>query len=277
LYLRIAPELYLKRLVVGGIERVYEINRNFRNEGMDQRHNPEFTMLEFYEAYATYDDLMERVEQLIGFTCDRVLGTRRLTFGKHPDGTPRELSLEAPFRRISIREGLKTWGGLDDATIDSRAAMLAEARRRGLEVKETTGLGKLQQEVFEHAAEPHLFRPTFVTAFPAEVSPLSRRNDGDPTRVDRFELYIGGFEVTNAFSELNDPVDQFERFEAQVKERAAGDDEAMPMDVDYVRALEYGMPPTAGCGVGIDRLTMLLTDTESIREVILFPLMRPEV
>ncbi len=270
LFLRIAPELYLKRLVVGGLERVYEINRNFRNEGLSQRHNPEFTMLEFYEAYATHEDLMHRVEELIVHVADTVLGTRHVQFGG------RDISLEPPFRRVTIREGLRDWAHLDDATIDSQADMLRVARERGLDAKDGTGLGKLQLEVFEQAAEPLLVEPTFVTAFPAEVSPLSRRNDAQPSLVDRFELYIGGFEVANAFSELNDPVDQYERFAAQVAERARGDDEAMPMDLDYVRALEYGMPPTAGCGVGIDRLTMLLTNTESIREVILFPLMRPE-
>ncbi len=276
LYMRIAPELYLKRLVVGGLERVYEINRNFRNEGLSQQHNPEFTMLEFYQAYATYADLMDLLEELFSKLAVDVCGTSEVPYGVDEEGNPRIISMAAPFARVSVHEGLQRWGGLSaeqTKDIDVVRARLAEV---GVELADDASLGKMQMELFEHVAEPHLIQPTFVTDFPVEVSPLSRRKDADSSLVDRFELYVAGFEVANAFSELNDPVDQYGRFADQVQQKDGGDVEAMDMDLDYVRALEYGMPPTAGCGVGIDRLAMVLSNTESIREVILFPLLRPE-
>ncbi len=297
LFLRIAPELYLKRLVVGGLERVFEINRNFRNEGVSQRHNPEFTMLEFYQAYATYEDLMVLVEQLFSELAMRIHGTTDITFGLEPgsetadaadDGASeggtteaakakaRVLSFAAPFARVSVWEGLQRWGGLSEAEVHDEAALRAGLAAAGVDAPKGASIGKLQMDLFEAVAEPHLIQPTFVTQFPIEVSPLSRRNDADPRLADRFELYAGGFEVANAFSELNDPDDQYERFAQQVKDKAGGAAETMDMDLDYIRALQVGLPPTAGCGIGIDRLVMLLTDTPSIREVILFPLLRPE-
>jgi lysyl-tRNA synthetase class 2 len=277
LYLRIAPELYLKRLVVGGMERVYEINRNFRNEGLSVRHNPEFTMLEFYRAYATYEDLMVEVETLIAELAVAVTGSTSVTWGLNADGTPRQIELNAPFRRVKIRDGLKIWGGLTDAQIADESELRKKAEELGVHIDGHASLGKVQVELFEAIAEPHLVQPTFVMEYPAETSPLARRNDLQPDFVDRFELFIGGIEISNAFSELNDPVDQHERFEMQLLQKAKGDEETMEMDLDYIRALEYGLPPTAGCGIGVDRLVMLLTDSENIREVILFPHMRPEV
>ncbi len=277
LYLRIAPELYLKRLVVGGIERVYEINRNFRNEGLSVRHNPEFTMLEFYRAYATYEDLMVEVETLIAELAVAVTGSTSVTWGLNADGTPRVIELNAPFKRVRIRDGLKIWGGLTDAEIADEAALRKKAESLGVHIDDHAPLGKVQVELFEAVAEPHLVQPTFVMEYPAETSPLARRNDLQPDYVDRFELFIGGIEISNAFSELSDPVDQHERFELQLLQKAKGDEETMEMDLDYIRALEYGLPPTAGCGIGVDRLVMLLTDSENIREVILFPHMRPEL
>ena len=276
LYMRIAPELYLKRLVVGGLERVYEINRNFRNEGLSQQHNPEFTMLEFYQAYATYDDLMELIEALFSQVAVAVCGSSEVPYGLDADGQPQVISMAAPFARVSVHEGLVRWGGLSADETGDEALLRAKLADAEIELPADTPLGKLQMELFEHVAEPHLIQPTFVTDFPVEVSPLSRRKDSDPSLVDRFEIYIAGFEVANAFSELNDPVDQHGRFAAQVAQKAGGDAEAMDMDQDYIRALEYGMPPTAGCGIGVDRLAMVLSNTESIREVILFPLLRPE-
>ncbi len=276
LFLRIAPELYLKRLVVGGMDRVFEINRNFRNEGLSQQHNPEFTMLEFYQAFATYEDLMVLVETLFAELAQAVCGTTEIPFGENEDGTPRMLSLAAPFARVSVWEGIERWSNLSGEQIHDADALRAELVRLGHEPDAGWPVGKLQMELFETVAEPLLVQPTFVTQFPVEVSPLSRRNDADPCLTDRFEVYMGGFEVGNAFSELNDPVDQFERFAEQVRNKQGGDGEAMDMDVDYIRALEVGLPPTAGCGIGIDRLVMVLTNTPSIREVILFPLLRPE-
>jgi len=276
LYLRIAPELYLKRLVVGGLERVYEINRNFRNEGLSQRHNPEFTMLEFYRAYATFEDLMVEVETLLAELAVNVAGGTEVAWGIDADGKARVISLAAPFRRVRIRDGLQEWAGLTLAQIDDEKALRNKADELGLHIDVHATLGKVQVELFEAVAEPHLVQPTFVYEYPAETSPLARRNDQHPQLVDRFELFIGGIEISNAFSELNDPVDQYERFEAQLAQKAKGDEETMEMDLDYVRALEYGLPPTAGCGIGIDRLVMLLTNTDSIREVLLFPHMRPE-
>ncbi len=270
LYLRIAPELNLKRLVVGGLHRVYELNRCFRNEGVSTRHNPEFTMLEFYQAFATYDDLMKLTEELLEGLCRHLHDTAEIEVEGH------RISFAAPFRRLSVYDGLVEYAGLDRAQVTDRDALLEAAGRLGVKKADSLPLGYLQMEVFEAAAEEALIQPTFVTDFPLEVSPLSRKKDSDPTLVDRFELYVAGRELANAFSELNDPDDQRRRFEAQVAQRAAGDDEAHPMDEDYVRALEYGMPPAAGQGIGIDRLVMLMTDSASIRDVIFFPLMRPE-
>jgi len=271
LFLRIAPELYLKRLVVGGFERVFEINRNFRNEGISIRHNPEFTMMEFYQAYATYEDLMNFTEKLICHVAQEVLGTLQISYGGRP------VDLTPPWDRLTVREAIIKYGKLDPAVLDDHASLLNVAQQLEIEVEPSVGHGKLLTEVFEAVAEPHLWQPTFITQYPTEVSPLSRKNDHDPEIVDRFELYIVGRELANAFSELNDPIDQKERFLAQLAEKEAGDEEAHAMDEDYIRALEYGLPPTAGEGIGIDRLVMLLTDSPSIRDVILFPQLRPEV
>ena len=273
LYLRIAPELYLKRLVVGGFERVFEINRNFRNEGLSTRHNPEFTMLEFYQAYATYEDLMDLTEELLRGLAREVLGT---TDVPTEDGAG-TFDFGAPFARLSMHDAILEYNpGLsaeDLATVDgARRALEAE----GVRPKPDWGLGKLRTELFEATVEARLLDPTFVTLYPTEVSPLSRRNDADPTVTDRFELFVGGREIANGFSELNDAEDQAARFREQAEGHAAGDEEAMHYDADYVRALEYGMPPTAGEGIGIDRLVMLLTGSPSIRDVVLFPHMRPE-
>lgn len=272
MYLRIAPELYLKRLVVGGFEKVFEINRNFRNEGLSTRHNPEFTMVEFYWAYADYNDLMDMTEAMLRTTAHAVLGTTLIEYqGEHYD-------FGKPFARLSLRQAILDHGeGLTDADLDSLDAARALATKLGIKVKESWGLGKLQTEIFEEVAEHKLDQPTFITEYPAEVSPLARRNDANPFVTDRFEFFVGGREIANGFSELNDAEDQAERFREQVAEKDAGDLEAMYYDADYVRALEYGLPPTAGEGIGIDRLVMLLTDSPSIRDVLLFPAMRPEV
>jgi len=274
LFLRIAPELYLKRLVVGGIERVFEINRNFRNEGISTQHNPEFTMMEFYQAYADYQVLMTMTEELVGQVAREAIGSDQVTFGEHA------ISLESPFARVALREAARDAAGrrlkreVSDADLRDRQRIAAIAGELGLEVKPGSGPGRITTEIFERFCEAGLVQPTFVYDFPTEVSPLSKQKPGDPDTVERFELYIGGFEVANAFSELNDPVEQRRRFEGQLADRASGDLEAHEMDEDYVRALEYGLPPTAGEGVGIDRLVMLLTNSPSIRDVILFPLMR---
>lgn len=270
LYLRIAPELNLKRLVVGGFHRVYEINRCFRNEGISTRHNPEFTMLEFYQAFATYEDLMVLTEEMLEGLC------RHLHGGTHTTVDGNSISFARPFRRLRIRDCLVERAGILPEHLDDRMTLLRTALSLGVKSPDKLGIGQLQMEIFETVCEQDLIQPTFVTDFPLEVSPLARRKDSDPTLVDRFELYVAGRELANGFSELNDPDDQRARFEAQVAQRAAGDDEAHPMDEDYVRALEYGMPPTAGQGIGIDRLVMLMTDNPSIRDVIFFPLLRPE-
>ncbi|HOH72069.1 MAG TPA: lysine--tRNA ligase [Syntrophales bacterium] len=267
LYLRIAPELYLKRLVTGGLERVYEINRNFRNEGISTFHNPEFTMMEFYLAYATYEDLMRFTEELFLFLAENVFGAPRFTY----QGT--EINLSPPWRRISVREAVETHLGIAPEIMADRR-LLATAAEMGLEPEENAAAGKILMMIFEEKVEKELIQPTFVTQYPVEVSPLSRRNPRDPGFTDRFELYICGREIANAFSELNDPEDQRERFLMQLREREAGDEEAHEMDEDYVRTLEYAMPPTAGEGIGIDRLVMLFTDSASIRDVILFPQLR---
>ncbi len=270
LYLRVAPELYLKRLVVGGLERVFEINRNFRNEGISVRHNPEFTMMEFYQAYATYEDLMDFTEELFCHVAVEVLGTLELSY------QGMDISFQRPWKRLTVREAILEYGDIDAKQLDDKELALTYARSIGLDLTADIGYGKLLMEIFEEVAEHKLIQPTFITAYPTEVSPLSRKNDHNPEIVDRFELIIGGREIANAFSELNDPVDQKERFLSQVAEKDKGDEEAHYMDEDYVRALEYGLPPTAGEGIGIDRLVMLLTDSASIRDVILFPQLRKE-
>lgn len=270
LFLRIAPELYLKRLVVGGFERVFEINRNFRNEGISIQHNPEFTMMEFYQAYATYEDLMDLTEELLCHVAEQVVGTLKFPYGEQ------EVDLTAPWDRLTVREAVAKYGDISLVDLEDRDKLFAYAKKLGLELDQSIGHGKLLTEVFDEVAEPNLWNPTFVTEYPTEVSPLSRRNDANPEVVDRFELFVVGRELANAFSELNDPIDQKGRFIDQLKEKEAGDEEAHAMDEDYIRALEYGLPPTAGEGIGIDRLVMLLTNSASIRDVILFPQMRPE-
>ncbi|MBF0625915.1 MAG: lysine--tRNA ligase [Magnetococcales bacterium] len=271
LYLRVAPELYLKRLIVGGFERVFEINRNFRNEGLSVRHNPEFTMLEFYQAYADYHDLMDLTEELLAGVVREVTGggARVIHQGREIDFTP-------PWPRLTLAEALVRHAGADAQRMTERAYLEELLRRLGGEPRAGADAGALLLEAFELGAEARLIQPTFIMDYPVSVSPLSRRSDSRPEVAERFELFIGGWEVANAFSELNDPADQAARFRGQVAAKAAGDDEAMHFDADYIRALEYGMPPTAGEGIGIDRLVMLLTDAAAIRDVLLFPQMRPE-
>jgi lysyl-tRNA synthetase class 2 len=268
LYLRIAPELYLKRLVTGGMERVYEINRNFRNEGISTFHNPEFTMIEFYMSYSTYEDLMSYTEELFAFIATNIFGGLKFNYQNT------EIDLTPPWRRISVKEALVQIAGMEPAMLKNQVQALAFAQKIGCKVKETDPLEKVLMAIFDEVVEKKLIQPTFITDYPVAVSPLSRRSDSDPDIVDRFELYIYGREIANAFSELNDPADQRERFMQQFQEREAGDDEAHEMDEDYIRTLEYAMPPTAGEGIGIDRLVMLFTDSASIRDVILFPLLR---
>lgn len=271
MYLRIAPELYLKRLVVGGFEKVYEINRNFRNEGLSTRHNPEFTMVEFYWAYADYQELMTFTEQLLKSLAEQVLGTTQVPYQGEV------FDFGKPFERLTMKEAVIKHGkGITEADLATREAAAAVAKSLKIAVKEIWGLGRIITEIFDEVAETKLRQPTFITAYPAEVSPLARRNDDDPEVTDRFEFFIGGREIANGFSELNDAEDQRDRFLEQVAEKEAGDDEAMFYDADYIRALEYGMPPTAGEGIGIDRLVMVFTDSPSIRDVLLFPAMRPE-
>ncbi len=269
MYLRIAPELYLKRLVVGGFERVFEINRNFRNEGVSTRHNPEFTMLEFYQAYADYHELMDLTEELIGYIAERVNGSRQLSY------QGRDYDFDQPFARMSVLESILHFNPAiraeQLADIDSASSLACSL---GIDVKARWGLGKIQIEIFEETVEERLLDPTFITEYPTEVSPLARCNDQNPFVTDRFEFFLGGREIANGFSELNDPEDQAERFRKQVQEKAAGDDEAMHFDADYIAALEYGMPPTAGEGIGIDRLVMFFVDKPSIRDVLLFPHLR---
>jgi lysyl-tRNA synthetase class 2 len=271
LFLRIAPELYLKRLVVGGFERVFEINRNFRNEGLSTRHNPEFTMLEFYEAYADYRDLMNLTEEMLRGLAQDVLGTTQITYqGETYD-------FGKAFTRMTVKESILHFNpDLTPADVDTLDAARRVAEALRIPLKPSYGLGKVQIEIFEKTVESRLKDPTFITAYPTEVSPLARRNDVDAFVTDRFEFFVGGREIANGFSELNDAEDQAERFRQQVQDKDAGDEEAMHFDADYIRALEHGMPPTAGEGIGIDRLVMLFTDAPSIRDVILFPHMRPE-
>ncbi len=270
LYLRISPELYLKRLVVGGFERVYEINRNFRNEGLSTRHNPEFTMIEFYQAYADYEDAMNLTEALIRAAAQDALGTLQLTY----QGTACDLS--QPFARMSVTEAIAHYNdeiSIEDLNNIDAAKKIANAY--DISIEDSAGLGKIQLEIFDKTTEDKLIAPTFITEYPTEVSPLARCNNDNPFITDRFELFIAGRELANGFSELNDPEDQAERFRQQAAEKEAGDEEAMHYDSDYITALEYGMPPAAGVGIGIDRLVMLLTDSPSIRDVLLFPLMKP--
>lgn len=271
LYLRVAPELYLKRLLVGGFERVFEINRNFRNEGLSTRHNPEFTMVEFYQAYATYHDMMDLTEHMISWICDEVNGSMEIEY----QGTP--VNLAPPWKRMTMDESLIEVAGLDAEILADDEQVLALAKEKGIQLEEQAGPGKAKTELFELLVEEKLIDPTFITAYPTEVSPLARRNEENSEVTDRFELFVTGRELANAFSELNDPVDQRQRFEKQIAEK--GDDEEIhhEMDEDFVRALEYGMPSAAGEGIGIDRLVMLLTDAPSIRDVILFPHLKPEV
>jgi len=267
-YLRIAPELYLKRLVTGGLDRVYEINRNFRNEGISTFHNPEFTMMEFYQAYATYEDLMAMTEELFNYIACALNGSPKFEYqGNQIDLTP-------PWPRISVREAILRYGKIAADILDEGARMISYARELGLDVKDGDFPGTVLMAIFEGLVEDKLIQPTFITHYPVEVSPLARKNPDHPEVTDRFELYISGKEIANAFSEINDPVDQRERFVMQLRAREAGDEEAHEMDEDYIRTLEYGMPPTAGEGIGIDRLVMLFTNSASIRDVILFPLLR---
>lgn len=271
LYLRIAPELYLKRLVVGGFERVFEINRNFRNEGLSTRHNPEFTMIEFYEAYANYHDLMDLTEEMLRSIAKNVIGRTRIPYQGD------EYDFGKPFARMTVKESILNFNpDIKPDQLDNIESASRIAGQLEIPVKKSYGLGKIQIEIFEKTVEHRLMDPTFITAYPTEVSPLARRNDEDPFVTDRFEFFVGGREIANGFSELNDAEDQAERFRAQVREKEAGDDEAMFYDEDYITALEHGMPPTAGEGIGIDRLVMLFTDSPSIRDVLLFPHMRPE-
>jgi lysyl-tRNA synthetase class 2 len=271
MYLRVAPELFLKRLVVGGFERVYEINRSFRNEGLSTRHNPEFTMLEFYQAYADYRDLMDLTEDLFRRLAVEVIGTPAISY----QGS--EYDLSRPFARLTVHEAiLRHCPDVSEDDLSSREGAVAVAQRFGIAVDDEMGVGKVVMEIFEEQVEHKLDQPTFITSYPTEVSPLARRSDENPDVTDRFELIVGGREMANGFSELNDAEDQAERFHAQVARKDAGDHEAMHFDDDYITALEYGMPPTAGEGIGVDRLVMLFTDSPSIRDVLLFPHMRPQ-
>jgi len=270
LYLRIAPELYLKRLLVGGFEKVYEIGRNFRNEGISTQHNPEFTSLELYWAYANYEDMIKLFEDILSKIVREITGGLKLEYnGMEIDFTP-------PWRRITMKEAIKLYAGIDFDNIGNLEEVKAIAKSKGVELEKADSLPAAMFELFEELVEEKLVQPTFVIGYPVEVSPLAKRNAGNPGLTDRFELFIAGFEVANAFSELNDPIDQRRRFEEQAKRRERGDEEAHPMDEDFVRALEYGMPPAAGIGIGIDRFVMILTGSTSIREVILFPHLRPE-
>jgi lysyl-tRNA synthetase class 2 len=271
LYMRIAPELYLKRLVVGGVERVFEINRSFRNEGLSTRHNPEFTMVEFYQAYTDYHELMDLTELLMRGLCNDVLGKTSIQYGEEI------YDFAKPFTRMTVKESILHFNPkLNAEDLENIENAKAITNQLKIPIKDNYGLGKIQIEIFEKTVEEKLKDPTFITAYPAEVSPLARRSDEDPFLTDRFEFFVGGRELANGFSELNDPEDQAERFKQQVAEKDAGDNEAMHYDEDYIRALEYGLPPTAGEGIGIDRLVMLFTNSHTIRDVILFPHMRPQ-
>ncbi|HID28760.1 MAG TPA: lysine--tRNA ligase, partial [Desulfobacterales bacterium] len=268
LFLRIAPELYLKRLVIGGFDRVFEINRSFRNEGISTQHNPEFTMLEFYQAYATHEDLMSLTKEMFALVTRQVLGETRFTYQGNV------IDMTGPWHRLTLKDALCELGGVEPSMLDDRERLLDFARSEGIEIRKARRVGKILTKLFDVLVEPKLIEPTFIIGYPVEISPLAKRSSSDSNMTERFELFIGGREIANGFSELNDPVDQKRRFLEQVADREAGDQEAHYMDEDYVRALEYGMPPTAGEGVGIDRFIMLLTDAASIREVVLFPLLK---
>jgi len=270
LYLRIAPELYLKRLVVGGLERVFEINRNFRNEGISTKHNPEFTMIEWYQAYADYHDLMKMTEELIYEIAIKVNGSPIINFDD------KEIDLTPPWEKLTLEQAIEKYTKIAEPELSTYEFAKNKAKELNIKIEDSWGRGKIVLEIFEKLVEDKLIQPTFIIDYPKEVSPLSKSKKDDPETTERFELFIAGMEVANGFNELNDPIDQFERFEKQVKAKEAGDEEAHMMDKDYIRALEYGLPPTAGEGLGVDRLVMLLTDTKSIREVILFPHLRPE-
>ena len=270
LYLRVAPELFLKRLVVGGFERVYEINRNFRNEGLSTRHNPEFTMLEFYQAYSDYRDLMDLTDELMKELTQRACGSQQIVY----QGI--DLDFSKSPQRFTMAESIARFSGVAESSVDNVDHLRGVLLEKQIAVEDHWGLGRLQMEVFEALVEGRLEQPTYITEYPAEVSPLARRNDHNPDVTDRFELFIGGREYANGFSELNDPVDQAGRFKAQADLKSKGDNEAMHFDQDYITALEYGLPPTAGEGIGVDRIVMLLTNAPSIRDVLLFPLMRPQ-
>ena len=268
LFLRIAPELYLKRLIVGGFEKVFELGRVFRNEGMSYKHNPEYTMIEIYQAYADYEDIMKLTEELVADSMKSVLGTCKTTFKGHA------LDFTTPWKRIRLADAVKQYAGIDINVSEQELRKLA--KERGVDDVEKLGAGKLINELYDRFVEPHLIQPTFITDYPIETSPLAKKHRNNPNQVERFEVIVAGMEIANAFSELNDPIDQRKRFEKQMELKAAGDEETESLDEDYVQALEYGMPPTGGLGIGIDRLIMLLTDSHSIRDVLLFPHMRPE-
>jgi len=269
LYLRIAPELYLKRLIVGGFEKVFEINRNFRNEGLSVRHNPEFTMMEMYEAGSDLRDMMTLTETLLNSVAREVMGSEELPWGDQV------ISYAMPFRRLTMKDAIAEYGHLDRQLLEDGASVRALAKAVHIEDADTKTVGMLLGDLFEHHAEKQLIQPTFITDYPIELSPLTKTLEGDDRFVDRFEMFIGGMELANAYSELNDPMDQLGRFQAQMAERESGNDEAMLLDQDFLTSLEHGLPPTGGEGIGIDRLVMLLTNSASIRDVILFPLMRP--
>ena len=268
MYMRIALELHLKRLIVGGLEKVYELGRVFRNEGIDTRHNPEFTMMEVYQAYADYNDMMDLTENMFKYVAEKVLGTTKITYGEH------EVDLGVKWERITMNDVVKRYTDIDFSAIATDEEARAAARAIGVSVEDDMPKGKVLAEVFDEKVEANLIQPTFVIDYPIEISPLSRRKDGHPELTDRFEVFIVGREHGNAFSELNDPIDQRERFEKQMEAKAKGDEEAHPMDEDFITALEYGLPPTGGLGIGIDRMCMLLTNSQSIRDVILFPTMK---
>jgi lysyl-tRNA synthetase class 2 len=270
LYLRIAPELYLKRLVVGGVDRVYEINKNFRNEGISTQHNPEFTMLEFYIAYYDYKEMMELTERMFSYVVEKTLGTNEITYNKEV------ISFSPPWPRVTLSDALAKWADIEPEDLLKQEKLVEIASERNIDISDCKSRGRVMAKLFDELVQPFLIKPTFIIDYPIDISPLSKNKPGDPETVERFELFIGGLELANGYSELNDPAEQRRRFEDQVKERAKGDLEAHEMDEDYLRALEYGMPPTAGEGVGIDRVMMLFTDSRSIREVILFPQLKPK-
>ncbi|MEW8973611.1 MAG: lysine--tRNA ligase [Tissierellaceae bacterium] len=269
MYLRIANELYLKRLIVGGFEKVYEMGKMFRNEGMSPKHNPEFTNIELYQAYVDYEEMMRLTEELISYVAEKTLGSKKINY------QGREIDLTPPWKRMDMEEAIKEFVGVDFSTINSDEEAIAIAKAKGLEIEPGMKRGHIISEMFEEFCEEHLIQPTFITGHPVEISPLAKRNPDDPRKTNRFEAFINTWEIANAFSELNDPIDQRNRFEEQVKQKEAGDNEAHPMDTDFINAIEVGLPPTGGLGIGIDRMIILLTDQPSIRDVLLFPTMKP--